>query len=142
MDPWFENFKLMLTYWLMSNRDPGVAEAALSSRMAQPYLQSVGMDMQPSSTTNQSHPAAAGNFSSIPTSVHHHRPQTPPQFHRQDTGKSRFFTPPLFFFKSYYAAKFLYLNCDFKIITCIIYHAFYLKYTASYNTLTVILHKI
>jgi hypothetical protein len=35
MDPWFENFKLMLTYWLMSNRDPTMAEAALTSRTLQ-----------------------------------------------------------------------------------------------------------
>jgi len=85
MDPWFENFKLMLTYWLMSNRDPTMAEAALTSRMAQPYLQSVGIDMQASSTSNQNSHGAA-NFP-IPTSVHH-RPQTPPQYHRQDSGQN------------------------------------------------------
>lgn len=83
MDPWFENFKLMLTYWLMSNRDPTMAEAALTSRMAQPFLQ--GMDMQPSTTSNQNHTAA--NFP-IPTSVHHRQP-TPPQYHRQDSELQR-----------------------------------------------------
>ncbi|CAC5410549.1 ZNF362_384 [Mytilus coruscus] len=85
MDPWFENFKLMLTYWLMSNRDPTMAEAALTSRMAQPYLQSAGMDMQPSTTSNQN--ITAGNFP-IPTSVHH-RPPTPSQYHRQDSDLQR-----------------------------------------------------
>lgn len=71
----------------MSNRDPTMAEAALTSRMAQPYLQSAGMDMQPSTTSNQN--ITAGNFP-IPTSVHH-RPPTPSQYHRQDSGLSFFY---------------------------------------------------
>ncbi|KAK3104980.1 hypothetical protein FSP39_014596, partial [Pinctada imbricata] len=69
MDPWFENFKLLLTYWLMSNNRDGMPEPP-PQQPAQLHPQDYGQQQQ------QQHPLGVGTLPHSPM-VPQSRTQTP-----------------------------------------------------------------
>lgn len=85
MDPWFENLKILLTYWLMSsNRDTaqGLGSFNMADLRASPPLSMSASTavQQYSMATMQNHPQAMSMMSMM-AGQPHQMPHPPPSMH-------------------------------------------------------------